>query len=311
MANVAIPGRAPAVAVGTRARQGLTWMRQYPVLPLIVMFFVLIVPAIFANQIAPHNPREGNVLDRLQPPVWASEKVVNGVVVQKGGSWNHILGTDKIGRDMFSRIIHGARVSLIVALVSIVSGAIIGTTLGLIAGYFGGRWDNIIMRLVDIKLSLPSILLALVLVAIMGPSFATIIIVIALLLWTRYARLVRGEALGLRSQDFIARARVSGASTARIISRHIFPNVVNTIIVLATLEIGQVILLEATLSFLGAGLPPDKPAWGLMVADGRALIINAWWVAFFPGLAIMLTVLSMNLLGDWIRDRLDPKLRNV
>ena len=311
MVNVAIPGRAPAVAVGTRARQGLAWMRQYPVLPLIVMLFVLIVPAIFANQIAPHNPREGEVLDRLQPPVWASEKVVNGVVVQEGGSWDHILGTDKIGRDMFSRIIYGARVSLIVALVSIVSGAIIGTTLGLIAGYFGGRWDNLIMRLVDIKLSLPSILLALVLVAIMGPSFATIIIVIALLLWTRYARLVRGEALGLRSQDFIARARVSGASTTRIITRHIFPNVVNTIIVLATLEIGQVILLEATLSFLGAGLPPDKPAWGLMVADGRALIINAWWVAFFPGLAIMLTVLSMNLLGDWIRDRLDPKLRNV
>jgi peptide/nickel transport system permease protein len=311
MANVAIPGQAPAVAVGTQVRKGLAWIRQYPFLPLAVMLLVLVLPAIFADQIAPHSPREGNVLDRLQPPVWIEDKVVDGVVVQKGGSWEHILGTDKIGRDMLSRIIHGARVSLTVALVSIISGAVIGTTLGLIAGYFGGRWDNLIMRLVDIKLSLPSILLALVLVAIMGPSFATIIIVISLLLWTRYARLVRGETLTLRSQDFVARARVSGASTTRIISRHIFPNVVNTIIVLATLEIGQVILLEATLSFLGAGLPPDKPAWGLMVANGRALIINAWWVAFFPGLAIMLTVLSMNLLGDWIRDRLDPKLRNV
>ena len=311
MANVAIPGRAPAAAVGTQVRKGMAWIRQYPFLPLTVMLLVLVLPAIFADQIARHNPREGNVLDRLQPPVWVEDKVVNGVVVQEGGSWDHILGTDKIGRDMLSRIIHGARVSLTVALVSIVSGAIIGTTLGLVAGYFGGKWDNIIMRLVDIKLSLPSILLALVLVAIMGPSFATIIIVIALLLWTRYARLVRGEALTLRAQDFVARAKVSGASTSRIVTRHIFPNVVNTIIVLATLEIGQVILLEATLSFLGAGLPPDKPAWGLMVADGRALIINAWWVAFFPGLAIMLTVLSMNLLGDWIRDRLDPKLRNV
>ena len=310
MANVAIPGRAVAQA-GGGLRQGVRWVRQFPVIPLTVLLLVLVLPGIFAPYVAPHNPREGNVLDRLQPPVWVGDKVVNGVVVKKAGSWDHILGTDKIGRDMLSRIIYGARVSMIVALISIASCAVVGTTLGLIAGYFGGGWDNLIMRLVDIKLSLPSILLALVLVAIMGPSFATIIIVISLLLWTRYARLVRGEALRLKSQDFIARAKVAGASTPRILARHIFPNVVNTIIVLATLEIGQVILFEATLSFLGAGLPPDTSAWGLMIADGRALIINAWWVAFFPGLAIMLTVLSMNLLGDWMRDKLDPKLRNV
>ena len=292
-------------------RQGIRWVRQFPVIPLAVLSFVLVLPAIFAPYVAPHDPRQGDVLDRLQPPVWVGDKVVDDVVVKKGGSWDHILGTDKIGRDMLSRIIYGARVSMIVALISIASGALVGTTLGLIAGYFGGGWDNLIMRLVDIKLSIPSILLALVLVAIMGPSFATIIIVISLLLWTRYARLVRGEALRLKSQDFIARAKVAGASTPRILARHIFPNVVNTIIVLATLEIGQVILLEATLSFLGAGLPPDKAAWGLMIAEGRALIIAAWWVAFFPGLAILLTVLSMNLLGDWMRDKLDPKLRNV
>ena len=310
MANVAIPGRGVAQAVAG-LWQGVRWVRQFPVIPLAVLLFVLVIPAVLAPQVAPHNPREGNVLDRLQPPVWIGDKVINDVVVQKGGSWDHILGTDKIGRDMLSRIIYGARVSMIVALISIASGALVGTTLGLIAGYFGGGWDNLIMRLVDIKLSLPSILLALVLVAIIGASFATIIIVIALLLWSRYARLVRGEALSLRSQDFIARAKVAGASTPRILVRHMFPNVVNTIIVLATLEVGQVILLEATLSFLGAGLPPDKAAWGLMIADGRALIITAWWVAFFPGLAIMLTVLSMNLLGDWLRDKLDPKLRNV
>ncbi len=311
MANLVISGQGSAAQAGGKLSRGLTWLRQYPLIPLGMLFFVLIIPAIFAGQVAPHSPREGEIRERLEPPVWVGDKVVNGVVVKEGGTWNHILGTDKIGRDMLSRIIYGARVSLTVALISIATGALVGTTLGLIAGYFGGGWDNFIMRLVDIKLALPSILLALVLVAIMGPSFTTIIIVISLLLWTRYARLVRGEVLKLRSEDFVSRAKVSGCSTTRILTRHILPNVVNTIIVLATLEIGQVILLEATLSFLGAGLPPDQAAWGLMVADGRALIINAWWVSFFPGLAIAMTVLSMNLFGDWLRDRLDPKLRNV
>ncbi|HLF05197.1 MAG TPA: ABC transporter permease [Dehalococcoidia bacterium] len=221
------------------------------------------------------------------------------------------LGTDKIGRDVLSRIIHGARVSLMVAGISILCGGVVGTALGLIAGYFGGWWDHIIMRLVDIKLSLQAILLALVLAAALGPGFFTVIIVISLILWTRYARLVRAETLALKSRDFVARAKVSGCSNFRIITRHIFPNVVNTLIVLATLEVGQVILLEATLSFLGVGIPRPTPAWGLMVADGRELVVAAWWVAFFPGLAILLTVLSMNLLGDWLRDKLDPKLRNV
>jgi peptide/nickel transport system permease protein len=221
------------------------------------------------------------------------------------------LGTDKIGRDVLSRIIHGARVSLMVAGISILAGGVVGTALGLMAGYFGGWWDHVIMRLVDIKLSLQAILLALVLAAAIGPGFFTVIIVITMILWTRYARLVRAETLALKSRDFVARAKVSGCSNFRIITRHIFPNVVNTLIVLATLEVGQVILLEATLSFLGVGIPRPTPAWGLMVADGRELVVAAWWVAFFPGLAILLTVLSMNLLGDWLRDKLDPKLRNV
>ena len=292
---------ARALPTAVRAVRLARRIGDLPKFPLFLLLIVLVIPAIFAEVIAPYDPLEapGGIRARLQPPVFA------------GGTWDHILGTDKTGRDMLSRIIYGARVSLVVALVSIIAGGLVGTTLGLVAGYFGGWWDNVIMRLVDIKLSLPSILLALVLVAALGPSFATVIVVIALVLWTRYARLVRGEVLSLKHQDFVARAQVAGCSTARILFRHLFPNVVNTIIVLATLEVGQVILLESTLSFLGAGIPLPTPAWGLMVADGRVLIIDAWWVSFFPGLAIALTVLSMNLMGDWLRDRLDPKQRNV
>ena len=300
MANIAeaVPG--PLTNAADRVRRSIRWARQFPLITILVLCFVLVIPALFADQVSPHEPTKGNILERLQPPAW-----------MEGGSWEHPLGTDKLGRDMFSRIIYGARISLTIAAISIVCGGIVGTTLGLVAGYWGGMWDHIIMRLVDIKISIPSILLALILAAALGPSYLTVIIVVALTLWTRYARLVRGEVLSLRSQDFISKAKVSGASTSRIITRHLLPNVVNTIIVLATLEVGVVIILEASLSFLGAGIPPPNPAWGLMVADGRALVINAWWVSFFPGVAILLTVLSMNLLGDWLRDKLDPKLRNV
>jgi peptide/nickel transport system permease protein len=280
-------------------------------MPAAVLLCLLVIPAIFAPQVAPHDPLDGNLSKRLQAPAWVDEQVVNGVVVKKGGTWEHILGTDKIGRDVLSRIIHGARVSLMVAAISIFIAGVVGTSLGLMAGYFGGWWDHIIMRLVDIKLSFEAILLALALAAALGPGFKTVIIVITLILWVRYTRLVRGETLALKHQDFVARAKVNGASTFRILTRHIFPNVTNTVIVLATLEVGQVILLEATLSFLGVGIPRPTPAWGLMVADGRELVVAAWWVAFFPGLAILLTVLSMNLLGDWLRDKLDPKMRNV
>jgi peptide/nickel transport system permease protein len=224
---------------------------------------------------------------------------------------DHLLGTDKMGRDILSRIIYGARVSLAVSLVAIVVAGSIGTALGLAAGYFGGRLDTLIMRMVDISLALPTILLALVLVAAAGSSFSTVIVVIAVILWARYARQVRGETLSIKTQDFVARARVSGASHLRIMLRYIFPNVVNSLLVLATLQVGAVILLESTLSFLGAGIPRPAPAWGVMVADGRELIVVAWWVALFPGLAIMLTVLSLNLLGDWLRDHLDPKLKHV
>jgi peptide/nickel transport system permease protein len=280
--------------------QAMREARRYPVVALSILTFLLVIPAVFAPSVAPHDPLKGSLARRLQPPAW-----------QDGGSATHVLGTDKLGRDILSRMIHGARVSLTVSLVAIFVGGIIGTSLGLISGYFGGRTDALLMRLVDISLSLPTILLALVLVTAVGPSFGTVITVLVVLLWARYARLVRGETLSIKERDFIARARVAGASHTRIMVRYIFPNVVNSLVVLGTLQVGYVILLESALSFLGAGLPRPLPAWGLMVADGRELIVTAWWVSMFPGLAIMLTVLALNLLGDWLRDHFDPRLRNV
>jgi peptide/nickel transport system permease protein len=283
-----------------RVAHALRRVRRYPVVSLLLLTFLLVIPAVFATQVAPHDPLKGSLAKRLTPPVW-----------QQGGTLEHPLGTDKLGRDILSRMIHGARVSLMVSMVAIFVGGTIGTALGLMSGYFGGRVDAVLMRLVDISLSLPTILLALVLVAAVGPSFGTVITVLVVLLWARYARLVRGETLSIKERDFIARARVAGASHTRIMTRYIFPNVVNSLLVLATLQVGYVILLESALSFLGAGLPRPLPAWGLMIADGRELIVTAWWVSMFPGLAIMLTVLALNLLGDWLRDHLDPKLRNV
>ena len=260
---------------------------------------LLVFPAITADWLAPHDPVHGSVKDRRQPPVFF------------GGTWKYPLGTDRIGRDILSRIMYGARVSLSISLVGIFVGGIIGASLGMLAGYFGGWIDTVIMRLVDISLALPAILLALVLAAATGPSFQTIIVVVAFVLWALYARQVRGEVLSIRERDFVARARVAGASQLRVMARHILPNVTNTIIVLATLQVGSVIILEAALSFLGLGIPRPTPAWGIMVADGRQLIVSAWWISFFPGLAITLTVFSLNLLGDWLRDRLDPKLKQV
>jgi peptide/nickel transport system permease protein len=283
-----------------KIKRAVFHMRRYPVVPLAILMFFLVIPAVFAPQVAPHDPLKGSLSKRLKPPAWA-----------QGGSVEYPLGTDKMGRDILSRIIHGSRISLMVSLVAIFVGGSVGTTLGLLSGYFGGKIDAVIMRLVDISLSLPTILLALVLVAAIGPSFGTVITVIAVLLWARYARQVRGETLTIKELDFIARARVAGASHLRIMLRYIFPNVVNTLVVLATLQVGYVILLESTLSFLGAGIPRPTPAWGVMVADGRELIVTAWWVSMFPGLAIMLTVLALNLFGDWLRDHLDPKLKQA
>ena len=227
----------------------------------------------------------------------------------EGGSSEHILGTDQQGRDIFARISYGARVSLLVAAVVLVVGGGVGTLLGLISGWYGGLLDELIMRVVDIFMALPLILVALVLVVALGPSFTVLLLIMGLWIWVRFARMVRGEVLKLKEMDYIALAQVAGASTPRILIRHLWPGVRNTVTVVATLQVGLVIILEASLSFLGAGIPPPEPAWGSLVAEGRDVLAGAWWVSTIPGLAILVTVLSLNLFGDWLRDMLDPKLR--
>ena len=228
-----------------------------------------------------------------------------------GSSPAHLLGTDRLGRDLLSRMIVGAQNSLAVALLAIVFAAGVGTCLGLVAGYLGGWVESLIMRCVDIMMSLPAILVALVFVVTVGASFAMVVATLALLLWAQYARLVRGHVLSVKERDFVALAKVAGSSTRRILVVHIFPNLVNSVVVLATLQIGWGIVVESALSFLGAGVPPPAPTWGNLVAEGRDVLDQAWWIAVCPGLAIMLVVLAFNLVGDWIRDALDPTLRQL
>jgi len=273
--------------------------REIPWFPGVILA-TLVFTAVFAAYLAPHSPTEGDITQKLIPPIW----------MERGDS-DHPLGTDRFGRDVLSRIIYGSRISLIVSLIAIGVAGTVGTLLGLIAGYRGGVTDAVLMRLTDVGLSLPTILIAVVLVAVSEPSFRNVILVIALLLWPRFARQVRGETLAIKEQDFVALAVVAGRSSAWIISRHIFPNVVPTLLVISTLQVGYVILLEGTLSFLGVGVPPPSPAWGLMIADGRGFLATAWWISFLPGLAMVLTVLAVNLMGDWLRDHLDPKLRQL
>lgn len=275
------------------------FMLSVPGAAFIVLVIVLIIPALFADLIAPHDPYKANIRSRLEPPFLF------------GGTTEFILGTDRLGRDVFSRIIHGAKFALGISMVGILLGAVVGTALGLIAGFLRGWWDATIMRAVDITFALPSILLALALASVSGPSFELVIFVVIFVIWGYFARQVRAETLALRELDFVARARVLGASEYRIMWKYILPNIVNTIVVLGTLQIGVVIILEATLSFLGIGIPRPTPAWGLLVADGRQLIVSSWWISFFPGLAIQLTVMSVNVLGDALRDVLDPKSRSV
>jgi len=279
--------------------KGRGMLSRLPLFPIAILLIVLVIPALFADWIAPHDPYKSNLRARLEPPVFF------------GGTWEYALGTDRLGRDILSRIMHGARYALGISMIGIVLGALVGTALGLISGYLRGWVDILIMRVVDITFALPSILLALALAAVSGPSFGLVVLVVVFVIWGFFARQVRAETLSLRERDFVARARVAGASGTRIVLRYILPNIANTIIVLATLQIGVVILLEATLSFLGIGIPRPAPAWGILVADGRQLIVSAWWISLFPGLAILLTVLSVNLIGDRLRDWLDPKLRQV
>jgi len=269
------------------------------VLPMTVMA-ILVLIAIFAPLLAPYEPTEGNMLERFAPPAF-----------MEGGSMKHLLGTDKLGRDVLSRLIYGGRVSLSVSLLVIFITATIGTILGITAGYLGGRIEGFIMRITDVALAFPGLLIAMLLAVSVGPGFFTVVFALSILGWAGYSRMIRGEALRLRDSDFVAQSRIIGSSSLRIMIKHIFPNVVNSLIVIMTLAVGMMILAEAALSYLGIGIPAPNLSWGSMVADGRTELDRAWWISFFPGAAIGLVVLSGNFLGDWIRDKLDPRLRQL
>jgi len=300
----------------------------------LLILSVLVFVAIFAPWIAPHDklkPVRASSEDCLswyqitdcpyiddRPPFWGKEtrEVLNptgGVasIRVKEGNWSTPLGTDYLGRDVLSRLMYGARISLLVALTGTLIAGVIGTMLGVLAGYLGGWWDIIIMRITDAWLTLPTLIFAILLSSIAGPSIKNVIIILAVVFWSRYARLVRGEVLTLRERDFIKLAEVTGASKLRVIFRHLIPNVMNTVMVFFTLIVGVSIIIEANLSFLGVGVPPPEPAWGLMIAQEReSLLEGKWWLAVFPGVCIALLVLGANLFGDWLRVRLDPQLRN-
>jgi peptide/nickel transport system permease protein len=266
----------------------------------LAIFAFVVIAAVGGENIAPHDPNGLDLGSAFKPPSWL-----------EGGSIDYLLGTDNLGRDIFSRIIAGARISLEVAIYAIVISGGIGALIGMIAGYFGKSVDAIIMRLVDIQMSIPSLALALVIATVLSPSLTTVIVVISITYWTWYARIIRGEILSLKERDYVALARIAGCSTATIFARHLLPNILNTLLVLASLQVGQVIIFEASLSFLGLGIQSPDVSWGLMLADARNYITTAWWAITLPGVAIMLTCLSANLIGDWLRDTLDPRRRQL
>ena len=273
-------------------------LRQWPWFSIVVLGGVLVV-ALLAPWLAPQPPTVGNLREVLEPPTWA------------GGTTGHFLGTDRLGRDILSRIIYGARISLLVAVMGGAVAGAFGIAMGVISGYFGGLTDAIIQRATEVSFSLPSILLALVMALALGPGIWNIIFVVTIIYWGRYCRQARAEVLSIKEREYVALAKVAGASPVYIMLRHVLPNILNTQVILTSLIMGHLILLEATLSFLGVGVPPPTPSWGSMVADGRNLMVQAWWITLCPGLAIFIVVLAANLLGDRLRDRLDPRLRRV
>jgi len=270
----------------------LLWLKKAPYVPIIILGSFLFV-VIFADFIAPYSPTDMNLPNRLAPP----------------GSEGHILGTDELGRDLLTRLFYGGRISLIVAGFVLVIAGTIGLTVGIVSGYLGGIVDVIMMRIVDMFLSFPPILLAIIMAISLKPGLKTVILAISLTFWARFARIIRVEVLQIKEQEFIALAKVAGCSPLYIMVRHILPNVLDTHMVIMSLQVGMVILMEATLSFLGAGVPPPTPSWGMMVGDGRNYINTAWWICLIPGGALATIILSFNMLGDWLRDVRDPHLR--
>jgi peptide/nickel transport system permease protein len=300
-------GSRAATANGSRATAlTMAWRlapfrtEGFPTIPILILLTITFV-AIFANVLAPYNPEVGTLGDRFRPPAW-----------QARGTDAHLLGTDHLGRDVLSRLFFGTRISLYVGFTVVIVAGMLGTALGILSGYLGGWVDQVIMRVTDAWLALPALTFAIFLAAIIGPSENNIIIILGAVYWTRYARVIRGEVLSLRERDYVRLAIVAGCSKWTIMRRHILPNVINSAIVLATLQLGQVIIAEAALSFLGVGVPPPKPAWGLMLADGKkGLMAGYWWLTVLPGCCIMLMVLSANLIGDWLRVKFDPQLRQL
>lgn len=274
-----------------RLRWSATGVTGVTILSLVVLCAAL------APLISPHDPNRQNLLARNVPPAWI-----------EGGSTEHLLGTDRLGRDILSRIIHGSRISLVTAFFAVAGAGALGTLLGLVAGFAGAWVQNVIMRLVDIMLAIPFILLALVIITVFGSSVLNLILTFIVVRWVQFARIAFANTLEVNERDFVLAAHASGAPASRVLFRYIFPNVLSPLLVVATLELGFVILLESGLSFLGLGVPPEIPSWGSMLQEGRALLNVAWWLTTFPGLAIVFTVMGCNYLGDWLRDVLDPQV---
>jgi peptide/nickel transport system permease protein len=270
-------------------------LRRIPKIPALIILALLIC-SVLAQWLAPHDPTEQNLVNSLKPPFWS-----------KGGSFNFALGTDALGRDVLSRIIYGSRISVIVGFAGVFLSAFIGTILGMIAGYSGGKIDSIIMRFTDMMLSMPYILIAIAIIGAIGPSLTNIIIALGICNWVGYTRIIRFESMKLSSAEFVEMAVISSSGRFRNLFVHILPNVLNSVLVLATLDVGKMIIFEAALSFLGLGVQPPTVTWGGLCADGRSNLSFGWWIATFPGIAIVLTCLAGNLLGDWLRDELDPR----
>ena len=262
------------------------------------LLLLIVAAAVFAPWVSPHDPLAVNIRHRLAPPVW-----------MEGGDAQHLLGTDQVGRDLLSRMIYGGRVSLVVGVAAVGLSATIGVLLGLGAGYFGARLDWLIMTVVNVMLTFPFVLLALAVIAVLGPSLPNMIIVLGVADWPLYARIIRAETMALRERDFVLAGRALGMGHARLIFRQILPNLVSAIVVIATLQVARVIILESFLSFLGLGIQPPTPAWGNMLGEGRVYMLNSWWIATFPGSAIFLTTLAINLMGNALRDWLDPHMK--
>lgn len=285
------------------------FVRRWPVIPIVVLS-LLVTFAVFAPLIAPFDPNDQNLRRNLARPAWYDEYYESDPVGQKLET-RHILGADKFGRDVFSRVVFGTRVSLAVAIVSMASGTILGAWAGITTGFYGGLFDELMTRFVDVWNALPFLLIALVVSITIGQGVMIMMVLLIMLTWVGLVRNVRAEVLSLKTRDYVLAAKVAGASDIRVMYKHILPGVSNLLLVLASLRVGGLILTEAALSFLGVGIPSRIPSWGQMISDGRDTLDEAWWISFFPGLGIFMTVMSMNFLGDWIRDRTDPRLRQL